>query len=165
MTVTDIKKDREALTMTVTCSFAATPEQVWSLWADPRLLERWWGPPTYPATFEEHELVPGARSSYYMTGPDGERPRGWWKVLSVDPPNGLELEDGFADAEGNPTDDPVGLMRITIRPAGDGRTEMLVASTFPSAEAMEQLLAMGQEEGMREAMGQIDALLAEVQAG
>jgi hypothetical protein len=37
---------------------------------------------------------------------------------------------------------------------------MELASTFPSVEAMEQLVAMGMEEGIREAMGQMDALLA-----
>src|SRR5690606_434306 len=47
MSVTDVRKDPEALTMTVTCEFAATPERVWRLWADPRQLERWWGPPEY----------------------------------------------------------------------------------------------------------------------
>ena len=38
---------------------------------------------------------------------------------------------------------------------------MSILSTFPSTETMEQLLAMGQEEGMIEAAGQIDAILAE----
>ncbi|WP_346270760.1 hypothetical protein [Pseudonocardia sp.] len=32
--------------------------------------------------------------------------------------------------------------------------------TFPSLEAMEQLIAMGMEEGMAAAVGQIDQLLA-----
>jgi hypothetical protein len=38
---------------------------------------------------------------------------------------------------------------------------MSIENRFPSREAMEQLLAMGQEEGMKQAMGQIDAILAE----
>jgi hypothetical protein len=37
---------------------------------------------------------------------------------------------------------------------------MTIATRFPSLEAMEQVLAMGMEEGLREAMGQIDAILA-----
>ena len=52
MTVTAVRKDPQALTMTVEAEFAASPERVWQLWADPRQLERWWGPPTYPATFQ-----------------------------------------------------------------------------------------------------------------
>ena len=48
-----------------------------------------------------------------------------------------------------------------IEPIGDGRTRMSIESVFPSAEAMEQVLAMGMEEGLTEAVGQIDAILAE----
>jgi hypothetical protein len=36
-----------------------------------------------------------------------------------------------------------------------------ILSAFPDAATMEQLLAMGQEEGMKQALGQIDAILAE----
>ena len=51
MTVTAVRKDPDTLTMTLDAEFEAPPERVWQLWADPRQLERWWGPPTYPATF------------------------------------------------------------------------------------------------------------------
>jgi len=37
---------------------------------------------------------------------------------------------------------------------------MTAISTFTSADAMTQLIEMGMEEGVREAMGQIDSLLA-----
>ncbi len=37
---------------------------------------------------------------------------------------------------------------------------MSIATQFSSPEAMEQLIAMGLEEGIREAMGQIDGILA-----
>ncbi len=62
MTVTNLTKDREALSMTLTAEFEASPERIWQLWADPRQLERWWGPPNYPATFTSHDLRPGSRS-------------------------------------------------------------------------------------------------------
>jgi hypothetical protein len=38
---------------------------------------------------------------------------------------------------------------------------MSIASLFPSTQAMEQILAMGAEEGLTQAVGQIDAILAE----
>ena len=55
-----------------------------------------------------------------------------------------------------------GEMRVRIEDIGDGRTRMSIENLFPSAEAMEQVLAMGQEEGMKQAVGQIDAILAEM---
>ena len=162
MTVTAVDKDPVALTMTVTAEFNATPERVWQLWADPRQLERWWGPPTYPATFTTHDLSPGARIDYYVTGPNGEQPRGWWKVVEVQPPTHIVLRDGFADEHGQPDPDfPITVMRVAMEDIGAGRTRMSINSEFASAEAMEKMLSMGMEEGMKQAVGQIDAILAE----
>src|ERR671915_2057743 len=104
MTVTSLDKDLDSLTMTLIADFDAPIERVWELWADPRKLERWWGPPTYPATFEQHELTPGGEVTYYMTGPDGDKPRGWWRVTTVEEPRRLAFTDGFADEHGNPND-------------------------------------------------------------
>ena len=160
MSVKDITKDPANLTMVVTAHFDAPAERVWQLWADPRQLERWWGPPTYPATVVDHDLVPGGTVTYFMTGPEGDKHQGWWRVLAVDPPRSLELQDGFADDSGKPNDElPTTTMRMTITEGPDA-TEMVITTTFPSREAMEQLVSMGMEEGLREAMGQMDAILA-----
>ena len=91
MTVTAVQKDPAALTMTVTAEFEASPDRVWQLWADPRQLERWWGPPTYPATVDAHDLRPGGKVEYHMTGPEGDQPRGWWEIVEMEPPNRLGL--------------------------------------------------------------------------
>ncbi len=98
MTVTDIDRNLDALTLTVTSEFTAPVGRVRQMWENPRLLERWWGPPSHPATMVEHELVAGGRVHYFMTAADGDRYHGWWRILAVDEPRRLELEDGFADA-------------------------------------------------------------------
>ena len=162
MTVIAVRKDPESLTMTLDAEFDASADRVWQLWADPRLLERWWGPPTYPATFTQHSLSPGSRVEYHMTGPEGDQPRGYWDVVEADPPRRLVFQDGFANDDGSPnTDLPVTTATVTIEPIGDGRTRMSIQSVFPSAEAMEQVLAMGMEEGLTQAVSQIDAILTE----
>lgn len=123
MTLQDVHKDLETRTLTITAEFDASAERVWQLWADPRLLERWWGPPEYPATFVAHDLVPGGHVSYYMTGPEGDQPRGWWRVRAVDPPHRLEFEDGFADEHGKPVEGmPVSKVMVTIEAQAEGRT-------------------------------------------
>jgi uncharacterized protein YndB with AHSA1/START domain len=162
MTVTAVRKDPKALTMTMEAEFEASPERIWQLWADPRQLERWWGPPTYPATFTRHSLVPGSRVEYHMTGPEGDQPRGYWTIDEVEPPSRLVFRDGFAHDDGSPnTDLPESTARVTIEAIGGGKTRMSILSKFASTEAMEQVLAMGMEEGLKEAIGQIDAILAE----
>jgi len=162
MTVTAVRKDPATLTMELEAEFAATPERVWQLWADPRQLERWWGPPTYPATVTALDLRTGGRVEYHMTGPQGDQPAGYWEVLEADPPRRLVFRDGFANADGTPNSDmPITEARVTITALGGGRTRMSIESVFPDAAAMEQLLAMGMEEGLTLAVGQIDAILAE----
>jgi uncharacterized protein YndB with AHSA1/START domain len=161
MTVTDIRKDIEARTMTVTAEFDAPVERAWQLWADRNQLERWWGPPTYPATFVEHDLTPGGVMKYFMTGPEGDKVHGWWRVLAAEAPRRLEFEDWFAGDDGEPNGElPMTTARVAIDERPGGGTRMSIVSTFPSPEAMEQVLAMGMEEGMREALGQIDDVLA-----
>jgi uncharacterized protein YndB with AHSA1/START domain len=162
MTVTAVRKDPDALTMTLDAEFDATAERVWQLWADPRQLERWWGPPTYPATVDSHDLRTGGRVAYHMTGPEGDQPRGFWEIDEADAPRSIVFRDGFANEDGSPnTEMPMNTVRVTIAEVGDGRTRMSIASMFPDLEAMEQLLGMGMEEGLRQAVGQIDAILAE----
>jgi uncharacterized protein YndB with AHSA1/START domain len=162
MTVTAVRKDADNLIMTLDAEFDASPELVWQLWADPRQLERWWGPPTYPATVTSHDLRPGGRVEYHMTGPDGDQPRGYWEIVQVDAPHRLVFSDGFANADGTPNSDmPLNEVRVTIAEISEGRTQMTIQSKFPDAAAMEQLTAMGMEEGLKQAVGQIDALLAE----
>jgi len=162
MTVTTVRKDPESLTMTLEAEFDASPDRVWQLWADPRQLERWWGPPTYPATVDSHDLRSGGRVEYHMTGPSGDQPRGFWQVVSAEPPHRLLFRDGFANADGTPNSDmPMNDVEVTIKALDERRTRMEIASIFPDTAAMEQVLAMGMEEGLTQAVGQIDALLAE----
>jgi uncharacterized protein YndB with AHSA1/START domain len=161
MTVTAVDKDFDARTLTIVAEFDAPIERVWELWADPRKLERWWGPPTHPATFERHELEPGGTITYFMTSPEGERFHGHWRVVAVDPPRSLDVEDSFADADGNVNPDtPTGLMHLRLTEGG-GRTRMELVSVHDTVEELQEMLDMGQAEGMQQAMGQMDALLAE----
>ncbi len=162
MTVTAVRKDTEKLTLTLDAEFDAPAERIWQLWADPRQLERWWGPPTYPATFTKHDLAPGSRIEYHMTGPAGDQPKGYWDIVEVSPPHRLVFRDGFANDDGSPnTEFPQGSVLVTIEEIGAGRTRMSIQDTSPTPEVMEQLLAMGMEQGLTEAVGQIDAILAE----
>ena len=160
MTVVSTTQDPDALTLTIVADLAAPPARVWQLWSDPRQLERWWGPPTWPATFLEHDVAVGGRSHYLMTGPEGETAHGVWTILAVDEPRSLEFEDRFADESGAPSPDlPVTRGRVDLVDHAGG-TRMTLVSSFASAEQMEQLAQMGMVEGMTAALAQMDDLLA-----
>ena len=73
----------------------------------------------------------------------------------------MDVEDSFADADGNVNPDmPTGQMHMRLT-GEDGRTRMELISVNATKEEMQQLLDMGAAEGMRQAIGQMDALLAE----
>jgi uncharacterized protein YndB with AHSA1/START domain len=159
MTVISTVTDPKALNLTVTAEFAASPEQVWGVWEDARLLERWWGPPTYPATFTRHDFVVGGESRYYMTGPDGDKPHGYWRMIAIDAPNRLEFANGLAGDDGEPMLDvePMGA-QVTFATFDHG-TRMTTLTTFGDEALMKKMLDMGMAEGMTQAVSQIDVLL------
>jgi uncharacterized protein YndB with AHSA1/START domain len=158
--VISVVKDAEARTLTITAHFDAPIGRVWQVWSDPRQLERWWGPPTYPATVTEHDLAPGGTVAYAMTGPEGERHAGWWRVSAVDPPHELEFESGATDADGNPSaETPTAVIRVALSEPAGGGTQMEITVAWAGDEGMEWMLATGTDTGMTAAVGQIDTLL------
>lgn len=164
MPVIDTKIDREQLTLEITAEFAATPDRVWQLWADPRQLERWWGPPGWPASFPRYEFEPGGEARYYMTGPQGERSAAWFRFETIEAPHRIELVDGFSGDDGEPTEAmPSMRMVVEIEPSGgsDGVvTTMSIRTIFSTIEHLEQITSMGMVEGMTAALNQIDELVA-----
>jgi uncharacterized protein YndB with AHSA1/START domain len=160
MSVVRVEKDYESLSLTMVAEFDAPIERVWQLWADPRELERWWGPPGWPATFEKHDLAVGGEVTYYMTGPEGERSGGWWRVTAVDPPRSLEFTDGWANADGTPNPDaPNSAGRVKLA-EHEGGTRMELRFVFESREHMESLERMGAFEAFPQCVGQMDTVLS-----
>ncbi|MCB0885241.1 MAG: SRPBCC domain-containing protein [Propionibacteriaceae bacterium] len=162
MPITSVTQDPEALTLTVVADFAVPVRRLWDAYADPRQIERFWGPPGWPATFTRHDVAVGGRSNYAMTGPDGERSGGYWEFLAVEEGKSFEVLDGFADDEGNPnTEMPTMRMEFTFEPT-DAGSRMTTTTHFASLDELEKLVAMGMVEGMRAAMAQIDDVLADL---
>ena len=160
MTITSVDLDYEGLTATLIADFDDPIDQVWELWSDPRKLERWWGPPGYPATVEKHGLTPGGEVTYFMTGPEGDQHRGMWRVTSVDPPRSLRFTDAFADSDGAPLEDsPVTEISMRLLEHGGG-TRMEMRMTFETREDMQRIVDLGTVEGVKQAVSQMDVLLA-----
>jgi uncharacterized protein YndB with AHSA1/START domain len=162
MTVISTTKDPDALTLTLVAQFDASPDRVWEVWEDPRKLERWWGPPTFPATFTRHEFSVGGESRYFMTGPAGEMPHGWWRIDAIDKPHRLEFANGLAGEDGEPMPGVKPASGQVTFVDADGGTRMTTVTRFTDVEQMQKMLAMGMEEGMTLAIGQIDSVLSPV---
>lgn len=160
MPVTDISHDLDALTLTITAQFAAPVQRIWDIYADPRQLEKVWGPTEYPATVVDHDLTPGGRVTYYMTGPEGDRHFGYWNVLEVDEPRSFTYEDGFAHEDFSP-DSQLPVSRcVSTFTAHEGGTRAVYMTSYSRREELQTVLDMGVEEGSRSAIDQIDELVA-----
>ena len=159
MTVISTLVDPRALNLTVVAEFAASPEQVWGVWENPRQLERWWGPPTYPATFTRHDFTVGGESRYYMSGPGGDTPHGYWRMLAIDEPKRIEFANGLADDDGEPRPDVEPMAAHVTFESIDGGTRMTSVSVFVDEAHMKVLIDLGMAEGMTQAVSQIDDLL------
>lgn len=159
MPVTDVTQDLESRTLTITAEFAAPVARIWQIYADPRQLEKVWGPPSHPATVVEHDLTPGGRVNYFMTSPEGEKFAGYWKITAVDEPRGFSFEDGFADLDFNPNPDLPVSTNIYSFAEQDGCTRAVYVATYASTEGLQKVLKMGIVEGASAAINQIDGLL------
>ena len=154
--ITSVTQDPESLTLAVVADFPVSQQRLWDAFADPRQLERFWGPPSAPSTFTRHDFRVGGRAEYFLTGPNGEKWSGSWKFTAVEPIDYFEALDGDdnADDENMPA-----AMTFAFESTPTG-SRMTVVTRFSSVEAMEQTVP-GMEEGLRAALPQLDALLAD----
>src|SRR5687768_18459537 len=102
MPIQSITSDKDALSLTVIGEYPVPVERLWDAYADPRQLERFWGPETWPATFTRHDTSVGGRSESPMPGPAGSTSPGWWAFLASDPGPRSEVVDAFAPGAGGP---------------------------------------------------------------
>jgi uncharacterized protein YndB with AHSA1/START domain len=162
MPITSVTSDAAAHTLTIVADYPVPVARLWEAYADPRQLERFWGPVEWPATFTRHDMAVGGKSEYYMTGPDGTKAGGWFRFLDVQPLKRIEVEDGFSGEDGQPNlDMPTMRMVFDFSETPTGSRFQSV-TYFTSLEAMESLVQMGMMEGMRSAMSQIDAVLQDL---
>ena len=162
MPITSVERDLDAATLTVVADFPVPVRRLWDAYADPRQLEKFWGPEGWPATFTRHDMAVGGRSAYAMTGPDGESSRGYWEFVAVDAPNSFEVRDGFAGDDGEPSTEMPSMRMVFVFSETPEGSRLTTTTHFGSLEGRVQLRGMGREEGMRSAMAQIDDVVADL---
>ena len=156
MPLTSVTKDARTLTFTAVGDYPVPQQRLWDAFADPRQLERFWGPPAWPATFTRHDLKVGGRAEYFLSGQNGEKWSGSWTFTAVTPISSFEAHDGEDNAE---DEDMPASMKFTFDATPTG-SRISIVTRFSSVEAMERTTP-GMEEGLRAAMPQLDALLGE----
>lgn len=162
MPVISVTTDPEALTMTLVAEFAAPVRRLWRAFTDPDQLNRFWGPPGWPASFTDFDMTPGGRARYAMMSPQGEVSTGGWEFTAVDEEHRFEVLDSFLNGDGEVLEGtPTMRVEFLFEPIDQG-SRLTNITYFDSLEALEQIVAFGAVEGSTLAINQLDAVLRDL---
>ena len=156
MPLTSVTKDVAKLTLTVVGDYPVPQKRLWAAFADPRQLERFWGPPAFPATITRCDFKVGGRTEYFLTLPEGEKWSGSWKFTAVNPISSFGAHDGEDNAE-DPNMPASMKFAFETTPMG---SRLTIVTRISSVDAVEQTIP-DMEKGLRAAMPQLDVVLAE----
>jgi len=154
-------KDFENKRMIVEREFDAPKSKVWHAWTTATELEKWWAPLPYKAMTGSFEFREGGHWHYYMLSPEGEKTWCYVGYESIDAENIFSGMDGFCDEYMNLSPDMPHMHWRNEFEEKDGRTHVLVTTTFASTADMQKIVDMGVEEGFSTGLDQLEALLAE----
>ena len=101
----------------------------------------------------------GGEWLYYMQGPAGERSYAKATYSNINPKRSFDMLDSFCDENGKENPEMPGMQWANVFKAGGTGCVVEIEIDFPSAEAMEQIIKMGFEEGFSAAHDNLDALL------
>ncbi|MBL7979930.1 MAG: SRPBCC domain-containing protein [Bacteroidetes Order II. Incertae sedis bacterium] len=144
--------------------FAANRTLVWRAWTEADLLDQWWAPKPWRCETKHMDFREGGRWIYAMVGPNGERHGAVQRYSEILKEVFFRGEDAFADEEGNIN----GLLPVaTWENVFTDVVEGTLVKTFvqyPNPEALQEVLNMGMEEGLKMAHGNLDEVLGDLVA-
>jgi uncharacterized protein YndB with AHSA1/START domain len=94
-----------------------------------------------------------------MIDPDGKEYWGRTEYVKINPFDGYQTMDAFADENGDVNPDmPTATWDVTFSDK-DSHTLVQTVVTYPSLEALETVLNMGMQEGLTSTLEKLDELL------
>ncbi|WP_165823754.1 SRPBCC family protein [Pseudochryseolinea flava] len=123
-------------TMTITQTFNAPLEKVWTAFTDAESIKRWWGPVGFTAPIANINFREGNVSLVCMRSPDGFEIFNTWTYQKISAMKSIEFIQHFTDKSGKkikPSDIgmPPGIPDevphiITFKKIGDQKTELTI---------------------------------------
>lgn len=144
----------------MTRDFDAPRALVWKVMTEPRHIARWWGGPSYTekVVVATYEARVGGRWRFESHGKDGNVYVFHGEFREIDPPAKVVQTFGMEGMfEGQTI-----VETLTLEELPDGRTRYRNVSHYDSIEARDGMVASGMEDGARESLDQLEALLAEL---
>ena len=144
-------------TIIITRTVDAPRELVWKAWTDPKHIAHWWGPNGFTNTVHSMAVKPGGEWRYIMHGPDGTDFPTRVVYREVVKPERL-VYDLSGEGEGDRH-----TFRATVTFAErEGKTQIRMASQFPSLAARDAVLKFGAVEGGEQTLDRLAAYLPKI---
>jgi len=149
--------DRE---LVVTRTVRGAARHVFEAWARPELFKRWWAPASFGVTIISYEADVRTGGSYRleMGHPSSDQTMTFFgRYLDVVPDTRIVWTNEEGDQDG-----PVTTVTFEER---DGETLVMVHDLYPSKQSLDEAIASGSTSGWGEQLEQLDAVLANLDAG
>lgn len=147
----------EDRTLTLTRTLAATPEQIWRCWTEPKLMKEWFVPRPWTLAEAEVDLRVGGTNRVVMRNPEGELFPSVGVYLELIPDRRLVFTDAFVSAW-VPSEKPFFVGSIDLESQGPGKTLYVARARHWTVEDAEAHRAMGFLEGWGLCADQLEAL-------
>lgn len=149
-----LEGDREII---IARTFNGPARIVFDAWTRPDLVKKWWAPKSLGVTLAscDADVRVGGKYRYVLAGRHGEEIAFSGRYVEIVQSSRLvytQVFEPMADA-GEVT------VSMTFE-EHDGKTHVVSHEVYPSAEARDAAIGSGMEHGMREAMNQLDELVA-----
>ena len=138
--------------------FDVSVENVWSLWTDPEMVKKWWGPDNFECTIAKIDFREGGSSIVNMASPKLGFPEQYsmWRYTKIVQMERIEYVLSLCDKDGNvvdpsaagmPADFPKDIVNIVVfKTLGDNKTEMTITELDWPVGKMMELSKMGMEQ-------------------
>ena len=147
------KADR---TVYIQRSFSAQIQQIWDVFSQADLLDRWWAPQPWVSRTRSMEFRVGGRRLYAMVGPDGKEYWSAQEYVLIEPLKRMDWNSFFTDAEGRPQEDlHSSRWRLDFSQNGE-QSEVRISIVLRSLTDLEQMIQMGFREGFTQTLNYLD---------
>lgn len=123
----NVPADCEIVTQRV---IAVAPAAVFHAWANPDLLQKWWGPAGFTNTFHEFDFRPGGKWRFTMHGPERGNYQNECVFLKIEEPDIIAW---------NRISQPLFRVVATFEEADDGHTFLTFRMQFDTKENCDKI--------------------------
>jgi len=160
-----ISDDRKSLTLERT--FQTTQNKLWQAYTSGDILTQWFAPTGWKCTTEKHDFSENGEWIYNVKCVDKEQTEFFGQEMpgkliytDINPEDSFGYTDCFIDEDGNvDISMPSSYTLVTFTEQGDATILLKSKTTYESAEALQQVIEMGAQEGLDQAHDKLESLV------